>query len=909
MRLSYRLRLTIALLAAVLGLTLAPALRVAGAGDELPPLVFVARAHLATRDFIFGGDLGPAGQLSTGLNKFAPGSKLLVRNPNGSLRTLIDTSLANPPLGLRDVQSPDVSFDGTRIIFAGTTGPTMYKGRSYARPFYSWRIYEIGVDGSNLRRLSPDRPPITIPYLAQEDIYANEEHYGHYDDLFPAYLADGRIVFSSTRMPARAHYDIRPVFNLYVMNGNGSGLHRITTERGGALHPTPLPDGRILWSRWWVNFNQPSEQGIYNRIDNKAGTEPALDENGDPVLDGNGQPITGYRLPDNTLVYSNTEATFNPAKGRLPGGAEIRSAPNTWHLMTVSTDGGEMRRYAWTPRYDYHMDEDSGNDTYNAAQPTLVISGGATLVAYTTQRDGTMVHSTFNTGIRVAWPGAENIHRNITESIAGYRWGNYDQPAPPYALHPAGLPDGRILFSETVDYPGAPASGTYSFTQDGKSLTLPLQGSQLRYTLRTIRPDGTQSAAVTLTSGIGSADAMDAKPIVVRPVGSGPGQWHAQVDQFTAPISDDPLLGNIPNDRGLKTADGQPAYPWSQRTSQQVAYTTIHNPSVYANPPLSLPHVNNSPPIGSVAFADVYIDANQFTGAKYNATTPDDQVRAIKWTRVPVDEQGAFTAQVPADTPAFIVLRDKNGNVVRGGNRSSIAIAQGNGPGRPGQRVTCVGCHMGHVSGSVDSLPLDPLGWTNIAPSAVVTATSEWSNDGNQYYHGRVSHLTDRHNYVPEPGATAGGPYTDEDQPWIADVKGPGQRVQLDWKIDEVALPVAILEVRLVGAEPGIGSFNGPEGFSSNYRVSGVLRFYLAGQQVATQTVGPVAPLWQGGTVVHLAEPVRADRLVFEITAIAGKRYGGAPPAALSEVEVIGRSALTGLPRSPTQVRLPMIAR
>ena len=84
--------------------------------------------------------------------------------------------------------------------------------------------------------------------------------------------------------------------------------------------------------------------------------------------------------------------------------------------------------------------------------------------------------------------------------------------------------------------------------------------------------------------------------------------------------------------------------------------------------------------------------------------------------------------------------------------------------------------------------------------------------------------------YVPEPGAGAGGPYVDEDQPWIANVKGAGQQVQLDWRSDGVSLPVAILEVRLVGAEPGIGSFNGPEGFSSDYRVSGVLRFHLADQ-------------------------------------------------------------------------------
>jgi hypothetical protein len=687
------------------------------------------------------------------------------------------------------------------------------------------------------------------------------------------------------------------------MNGNGTSLHRITTERGGALHPTPLPDGRILWSRWWVNFNQPSEQSIYNRIDNKSGTEPALDENGDPVLDDDNNPVTGYRLPDGTLVYSNTDATFNPAQGRLPGGAEIRHAPNTWHLMTVNSDGSDMRRFAWTPRYDYALDEDSGHDTYNAAQPTLVFSGTEMVVAYTTQRDGTMVHSTLNTGIRVARPGVEQMYRNITESIAGYQWGNYDDPAPPFALHPAGLADGRILYSETVGDAALPQSGTYNFTQNGKSFSLPLQGSLLRYTLRTIRPDGSQSSAVALAGGIGSADAMDAKPIVARPIGSGPGQWRAQADTFTAPISDDPLLGNLPND--LVAADGSPAYPWSQRTRAQIALTTIHNPNVYANAPLNLPYVNNSPPLGSVAFADIYLDANQFTGAKYNSTAPDNEVRAIKWVTVPVDARGAFTAQVPADTPAFIVLRDKNHNVVRGASRSSIGIAQGNAPGRPGQRVQCVGCHMGHVSGSIDGvLPLAELGWTNIAPSAVVTATSE-EQTGNQYYYFLATHLTDRHNYVPVAGAGAGGPYADKDQPWIAaNEQGVGQRVQLDWD-----LPVAIREVRLVGAEPGIGDFNGPEGFSSDYRVRGELRFYLAGALVASQAVGPVAPLWQGGTSVALPDLVRADRLVFEITNLTGKRYSGPAPAALSEIEVIGQGALAGLPPSPSIISLPMVGR
>ena len=43
-------------------------------------------------------------------------------------------------------------------------------------------------------------------------------------------------------------------------------------------------------------------------------------------------------------------------------------------------------------------------------------------MAYTTQRDTTMAHSTLYTGIRVARPGLEQMAANTTESVAGYRW-------------------------------------------------------------------------------------------------------------------------------------------------------------------------------------------------------------------------------------------------------------------------------------------------------------------------------------------------------------------------------------------------------------------------------------------------------------------------------------------------------
>ena len=202
------------------------------------------------------------------------------------------SSSMQPP-DLVDVQSPDVSFDGHKIVFAGAT--TLDEESTS----YGWRLYEINVDGSGFHQLTFSDRSITIP---NGEDFLTEEEYRSYDDLFPAYMADGRIVFNSSRYPTRAHYDSRRTFNIYIMNGDGSNMRRVTTERASVLHPTPLPDGRILASRWWNQFNQPSNEGIFNRIDNAD---------------------TTYTLPDGTIILANPNATFNPPNGILPGGQEI----------------------------------------------------------------------------------------------------------------------------------------------------------------------------------------------------------------------------------------------------------------------------------------------------------------------------------------------------------------------------------------------------------------------------------------------------------------------------------------------------------------------------------------------------------------------------------------------------------
>ncbi|MDX1436684.1 MAG: hypothetical protein R3335_07735, partial [Anaerolineales bacterium] len=744
---------------------------------------------------------------------------------------------------------------------------------------------------------------ITIPNEAE---FRNLETYGSYDDLSPAYLADGRIVFASSRYPIRSHYDGRRTFNLYVMDGDGSGMRRISSERGGLLHPTPLPDGRILTTRWWNQFNQPSEEQVFNRIDNADQT---------------------YLLPDKTVVLGNPNATFNPPEGILPAGYPIRDAPNTWHLMVINPDGTDFRRLAWTPVFTWALDDDSGHyDTYAATQPAVVINNSQEYIAFTMQTDSSMVHTTLKTGIRVARADVGLMYANTVDAIAGLSydkaWGQNDD-SPPYALHPWGLPDGTILFSETVEDNNLPTYGTYT---EG-SYVFDLQGSNLKYRLYTMELDGTAKTSVPVdlaAINMASADVMGAKPVTVR---SG---WQSIPDSITDVPSDDPTLGNLPNTL--------PEYWFSQHGPGQIQTATIHNPNVYANAPLSLPYVNNSPPPGSVAAAQVWVDANQFTGAKcYNGWPQpcdnfkaDNQVRAVLWDEVPVSLTGAFTMTVPADTMGFVVLRDAQGRVVSSWNRGYISIAQGSAWARPDEAVTCVGCHMGHVSGSLeDNLADSEAGWQNIAPYAEVNASSYYAYfdpDNPTYVPFRPHFVNDRRGWVPvppggppapvltgqtpdflpafldgklegsEPAGSShplemnGGPgYQDDEKGWISELGASnGEWIELQWPAG-----MRIKEVRLVGPPPNGGDWGGfgePSQFGDYYIESGMLEFSYQGAQAATPlAVGRVEPLENGGTLVTLPSPVVVDSVRFTVSNTSG-RWWWDEVAALNEIEIIGQA-------------------
>lgn len=143
--------------------------------------------------------------------------------------------------GQGDVSDPEVSYDGTKLLF------------SMRRPGDSnWRVWEYDIARRDLRQIVCDAGSRTVAPAPG-------------DDIDPAYLPDGRIVFSSNRqeksrqiMAAQGltpfayldEYERERVAVLHVMNSDGTNCRQISFNQSHDRNPTVLQTGEIMYSRW-----------------------------------------------------------------------------------------------------------------------------------------------------------------------------------------------------------------------------------------------------------------------------------------------------------------------------------------------------------------------------------------------------------------------------------------------------------------------------------------------------------------------------------------------------------------------------------------------------------------------------------------------------------------------------------
>ena len=182
----------------------------------------------------------------------APGGDLMLReksSPSAPEHNLT----ARFTNGVGDASDPEVSYDGKKVVFAlrcpasntatvdGTPGGAKAcTGR--------WNIWEYdmtsgGLTGGTFRRLTASTSD---------------------DDVDPVYLPAGRgVIFASNRQMkssrdqalgrayfAADEYERERVLNLHSMAADGSNMQQISFNQSHERNPVIRPDGTIMFSRW-----------------------------------------------------------------------------------------------------------------------------------------------------------------------------------------------------------------------------------------------------------------------------------------------------------------------------------------------------------------------------------------------------------------------------------------------------------------------------------------------------------------------------------------------------------------------------------------------------------------------------------------------------------------------------------
>ena len=158
------------------------------------------------------------------------------------VRPVIDATTSET-LGDGFYFDPSLSWDATKILFC-------FKGA----PNGNSTIYEIGVDGKNLRQIT-NLDNNGNPYKGSG---------GGHHDVKPSYLADGRIVFCSTRYSGLVPCANNGVTILHIVNPDGSDVHTISVNNVTEFDPVQLSDGRILFGRWeYIDKNALTIQSLW----------------------------------------------------------------------------------------------------------------------------------------------------------------------------------------------------------------------------------------------------------------------------------------------------------------------------------------------------------------------------------------------------------------------------------------------------------------------------------------------------------------------------------------------------------------------------------------------------------------------------------------------------------------------
>ncbi len=199
---------------------------------HLDKILFIKRDYLPTNDHGRGGHI--CDQIH-GFNHVKGGGLIVLENVlsgGATARNILANSIcANGPHQGKKLEggaflSPDLHFDGKRILFAYTDigQPGTWNENSV------FHIFKVNADGTGLTQLTQ----------------------GSHNDFDPTWLPDGRIVFVSDRRGGygRCHPRTVPVYTLFIMNADGTGIEPLSYHETNEWQPSVDHNGLLVYTRW-----------------------------------------------------------------------------------------------------------------------------------------------------------------------------------------------------------------------------------------------------------------------------------------------------------------------------------------------------------------------------------------------------------------------------------------------------------------------------------------------------------------------------------------------------------------------------------------------------------------------------------------------------------------------------------
>jgi len=280
---------------------------------QLPPVAFVKMPWFSVNAIAPIGSRGGSPASICVFDPSAPGreAKVIFCDPKGRLFDM------------------NLSYDAKTLFFSlakqGVPGGT--------------HIYEIGIDGKNLRQITS----------------------GDCSDNMPLLLPGGEIMFVSDRAKTRVVCQNQPAGILYVCNRDGSNVRRVSGNTLSDHSPQIMNDGRVLFSRWdyGVDKNVFCRQNLWTI--NPDGTGFRLfgsNTKEDPNAFWKARPIPGR--PEVVSVFGSHHADHNGMIGlvwdRPVGhGKDFRGEGYRWITREVPSFGDTfMRETGYTDPYPIH---------------------------------------------------------------------------------------------------------------------------------------------------------------------------------------------------------------------------------------------------------------------------------------------------------------------------------------------------------------------------------------------------------------------------------------------------------------------------------------------------------------------------------------------------------------------------